>query len=194
MGEWRCSSTILDLGTRWRWVVSFTPWPFYPPRKEPLISIGQEAGWTQKQSGHSGEEKNLLPLPGIEPWGFSPQAVAIPTGLSWPSWITASNKYSYNNSLYMNVYLIIYKLSHIYLFYLTWQLPWWPPMSPRLFTSCHGGNGSCSIMLCLMSVCQCHVSTGTTIIVGVCNNPQSLHTTPFHHLALDKELRKSQLH
>jgi hypothetical protein len=25
MGEWRYSSTFLDLGTRWRWMVSFTP-------------------------------------------------------------------------------------------------------------------------------------------------------------------------
>jgi hypothetical protein len=29
--EWRCSSsTVLDLGTRCMWVVSFTPQPFYP--------------------------------------------------------------------------------------------------------------------------------------------------------------------
>jgi hypothetical protein len=28
-GEWRYSSTILNLGTRWMWVVSFTPRPFY---------------------------------------------------------------------------------------------------------------------------------------------------------------------
>jgi hypothetical protein len=28
--EWRYSSTILDFGTRWRWVVSFTPRPLYP--------------------------------------------------------------------------------------------------------------------------------------------------------------------
>jgi hypothetical protein len=37
---------ILDLGTRWRWVVSFTPRPLYPPGKEPLLPIGQEAGWS----------------------------------------------------------------------------------------------------------------------------------------------------
>jgi hypothetical protein len=30
MGELRYSSTILDLGTRWRWVVSFMPRPLYP--------------------------------------------------------------------------------------------------------------------------------------------------------------------
>jgi hypothetical protein len=28
-GEWRYSSTFLDLGTRWRWVVGFTPLPPY---------------------------------------------------------------------------------------------------------------------------------------------------------------------
>jgi hypothetical protein len=28
MGEWVYSSTIFDLGTRWRWVVSFTPCHF----------------------------------------------------------------------------------------------------------------------------------------------------------------------
>jgi hypothetical protein len=32
MGEWRYSSTILYLGTRWRWVVYFTPLPLYPLR------------------------------------------------------------------------------------------------------------------------------------------------------------------
>jgi hypothetical protein len=32
-GEWRYSSTFLDLDTRWRWVVSFTPLPLYPPGK-----------------------------------------------------------------------------------------------------------------------------------------------------------------
>jgi hypothetical protein len=30
MGEWRYSSTILDLGTKLRWLVSWTPQSFYP--------------------------------------------------------------------------------------------------------------------------------------------------------------------
>jgi hypothetical protein len=30
MGEWRYSSTSLDLGPRWSWMVSFTPLPLYP--------------------------------------------------------------------------------------------------------------------------------------------------------------------
>jgi hypothetical protein len=35
MGELRYSSTILDLGTRWKWVVSFMFLPFYPRERAP---------------------------------------------------------------------------------------------------------------------------------------------------------------
>jgi hypothetical protein len=45
IGEWTYSSTILDLGTRWRWVVSFTPLPHYPPGTQPTVPIREEAGW-----------------------------------------------------------------------------------------------------------------------------------------------------
>jgi len=31
---------ILDFCTRWRWVVSFTQRPLFPPGKEPLVPIG----------------------------------------------------------------------------------------------------------------------------------------------------------
>jgi hypothetical protein len=39
MGEWRHSSTFLHLGTRWRWVVSFTPLPLYPWGKSPWYPL-----------------------------------------------------------------------------------------------------------------------------------------------------------
>jgi hypothetical protein len=48
---------ILDLGTRWRWVFSFTPQPFYPQGKSPKA---------QSQSGR-GDEKNSQSLPEFEP-------------------------------------------------------------------------------------------------------------------------------
>jgi hypothetical protein len=35
MREWRYSSTILDLGTRQRRVVSFTPRPLHPGKRAP---------------------------------------------------------------------------------------------------------------------------------------------------------------
>jgi hypothetical protein len=39
---------ILDLGTRWRTVVSFTTAAALPRGKEPLVLIGKEAGWAPK--------------------------------------------------------------------------------------------------------------------------------------------------
>jgi len=44
-------STHLDLGTRWKWVVSFTPRPLYPCRKSPRYPLdrrlgGPESVWT----------------------------------------------------------------------------------------------------------------------------------------------------
>jgi hypothetical protein len=38
---------VLNLGTRWRWVVSFTPRPFYSQGKS-LVAIGEEAGRAPK--------------------------------------------------------------------------------------------------------------------------------------------------
>jgi hypothetical protein len=35
MTEWRYGSIILDLGSVWRWVVSFTSWPLYPGKRAP---------------------------------------------------------------------------------------------------------------------------------------------------------------
>jgi len=36
---------LLDLGTRRRWVVSFTPRPLSPPGKQPLVLTELGAGW-----------------------------------------------------------------------------------------------------------------------------------------------------
>jgi hypothetical protein len=42
--EGRCSSTILDLSTRLRWIMSFTPQPLYVRGKNPPVSIGEKIG------------------------------------------------------------------------------------------------------------------------------------------------------
>jgi hypothetical protein len=52
-GEWRYSSTILVLGTRWRWVVSFTPLPLYL-----LYPLDRRLGEPQNRSRPCGEEKS----------------------------------------------------------------------------------------------------------------------------------------
>jgi hypothetical protein len=58
MEEWRYSFTILDLGIRWRWVVSFTLQPLYPPGKSPRCPLDR---MLQSRSGLCGEERNLYP-------------------------------------------------------------------------------------------------------------------------------------
>jgi hypothetical protein len=65
-GEWRYSSTILDLFTKLRWVVSFAHRPLYPLGNNPRYPLDRKLGAPQSRSGRRGEEKNLLPLSGIE--------------------------------------------------------------------------------------------------------------------------------
>jgi hypothetical protein len=50
---------ILDLGSRWRWVVSFTPRPLYSQGKSPWYPLDRRLGGPQSRSGRGGEEKNL---------------------------------------------------------------------------------------------------------------------------------------
>jgi hypothetical protein len=77
-GQWRYSSTFLDLGTIWRWVVSFTPLPLYLRGKGLQYPLDRRLGGAQILSRRCGEEKNLA-LPGIEPRPCSPSLeYAIP--------------------------------------------------------------------------------------------------------------------
>jgi hypothetical protein len=58
MGEWMYRS---DLGTSWRWVVSFTPLPRYPRGKSPRFPLDGRLGGPQSRSGRCWEEKILDP-------------------------------------------------------------------------------------------------------------------------------------
>jgi hypothetical protein len=62
---------ILNLGTRWTWVASFTPRPLYTQGKSPWYPLDRSLGGPQSRSGRGGEEKNSQPLPGIEPLSSS---------------------------------------------------------------------------------------------------------------------------
>jgi len=57
---------ILNLGTRWRRVVSFTPRTLYSQEKSPWYQLDRRPGEHQSRSGRGGEEKNSQPLPGLE--------------------------------------------------------------------------------------------------------------------------------
>jgi hypothetical protein len=71
MGEWRYSSTILGLGARWRWVVSFRPLRLYHRGKRSRYPLDSRLAGPQSRSESCGEEKNLA-LPGIEPGSSNP--------------------------------------------------------------------------------------------------------------------------
>jgi hypothetical protein len=85
--QWRCireskhSSTILNLGTRWRWAVSFTPLLLYLRGNNPWYPFHRKLGGPHSRSGRYGEEKNLRPSPEIKHQFLGPLArslVAIP--------------------------------------------------------------------------------------------------------------------
>jgi hypothetical protein len=73
---------ILDLGTRWRSVLSFTPRLFYPQGKIPWYPLDRRLGGLQGWSGRGGEEKNSQPLPGLEPPIIQPVAQLYTAELS----------------------------------------------------------------------------------------------------------------
>jgi hypothetical protein len=72
-----------DLGTSWRWVVSFTPRPFYHQGK-PRYLLDRRLGWPQSRSGRRGAEKIRDPTGTRTPTprSSSPYPVAIATALS----------------------------------------------------------------------------------------------------------------
>jgi hypothetical protein len=82
MREWRYSCTILDVDTRWRWAVSFTPWPLYP------MGIGHGThwigGWVGPRAGlDSMKKKKYLASagsrnPAVQPVARRCTASAIP--------------------------------------------------------------------------------------------------------------------
>jgi hypothetical protein len=73
----------LNLGTRWRWVVSFTPRQVYPGKKPP-VPTGQEAGWAPEPFlTLRGSERSLAPggnwTQGVRPVARRYTNWAIPT-------------------------------------------------------------------------------------------------------------------
>jgi len=46
------ATRILNLGSKWRWVVSFTHRPIYPRGTSPLYPLDTRLGEAQIRSGH----------------------------------------------------------------------------------------------------------------------------------------------
>jgi hypothetical protein len=95
MKDWRCSSTIIDLDTRCRWVVSFKPRPIYPRRDSPRYPLDRRLGGPESRSERYGKgREKFFPLPGNE-HGFLSRpasnllATAIPP---WAMWLKKKSK------------------------------------------------------------------------------------------------------
>jgi hypothetical protein len=72
---------FLDLGTRWRLVVSFTPRPLYPWGKSPWYPMDRRLDGTQSLSGRRGEEE--------DPWnkGATLRVCPCPHSISVNCWL-----------------------------------------------------------------------------------------------------------
>jgi hypothetical protein len=68
------STRFLDLGTSWKWMVSFTPRPLYPRGKSPRYPLDRRLGGPQSQSGRYEEVKIIPPTRTRTPtfWSSSP--------------------------------------------------------------------------------------------------------------------------
>jgi hypothetical protein len=69
--NWRSGGTaphVLDLGTKWRWLVSFTPRPLYLQGNSPHYSLDRMLGRPQSRSGRDSEVKNSQYLTEIKPY------------------------------------------------------------------------------------------------------------------------------
>jgi hypothetical protein len=63
---WVTAPCILDLGTRWKWVVSFMPWLLYSEAKIQQYTMDRRLGGLQSWYGHGSEEKKF-PAPAPAP-------------------------------------------------------------------------------------------------------------------------------
>jgi hypothetical protein len=92
MREWSYSSTILLLGTIWRWVVSFTQLLLCLPRKSPRYPTAYEYGRAPNPVWTLWSKENLFSLPGIE---LQPSSPSLSRLLRWLS-------------IYLTIFLFIY--------------------------------------------------------------------------------------
>jgi len=67
LGSGGITPSIIDLGSRWRWVVSFTRLPLYPQGKSPWHPLDKRLDGPQSRSGRGGIEKNSRPLSEFHP-------------------------------------------------------------------------------------------------------------------------------
>jgi hypothetical protein len=98
MGEWRYRSIILNLSTRWRWVISYTSWPHFTPRKI-FHSIHWIGGWVAPRASLDiVEKRKIFPgqksNPGCPAYSYTDWAITTP--------LTICGKDIYNGTSHRN--------------------------------------------------------------------------------------------
>jgi hypothetical protein len=83
MWEWRFGTTVIDPGTRWRWVVSFTPQLLYLLAKSPRCPLDRRLHGHHMQHDRRGAQKTLLPHRQSNP--------GCPTGSPSLYWLSCSD-------------------------------------------------------------------------------------------------------
>jgi len=68
---------ILDLGTTWKWDISFNPRPLYTGTKISCCPLFRRPSGLQSQSRRFGKEKNFLAVAGKRTTGLESQFVTI---------------------------------------------------------------------------------------------------------------------
>jgi hypothetical protein len=96
LGEWRNSSTILDISILWRWVVSFKPTSLKSWGKS--LCIAYELEWSPKSVWRLWTTESSLPLPEIEPRRSIPSCYG--TGYWYITLWDMKNKMSVNSERY----------------------------------------------------------------------------------------------
>jgi hypothetical protein len=96
MGEWMYDRHFLDLGTSWRWVVSFTPRPLYPRERDTGTHFIR--GLVDPRAGLDDMEKRkFFTLPGLE---LPPLLVVQPVASCYTDWaIPAQSSENYKTML-----------------------------------------------------------------------------------------------
>jgi hypothetical protein len=125
VGEWRYGSIILELGTRWRWVVSFAGLPLYPSGRDPSVHwiggwVGSRAGVVEKRkilhcresnAGLSSSNPSLYWLSYPNSWFKSEELykwLSNTNPTSWEIRVCYSMSRNWVNSFYISLGLIIW--------------------------------------------------------------------------------------
>jgi hypothetical protein len=90
LGSGGITPRILDLGTRWRWVVSFTPRLLYPQGKSPWYPLGRRLGgaqnrWREKFPAPAGNRSSDHPArsPALYHWAIPAPVLEYYPAVTW---------------------------------------------------------------------------------------------------------------